>query len=346
MPGLIGIGHDDHATAARFVETDVATVNKPASAGMEHSGALGSPGEVGDGVFPERPQPGGSDAAGGEHFEQVIGGRVHSSQGRKVFPMPSRHGAAELAVFGGEAGLQLGCKREPGVIHVQRPENASGQERFKIHPGFQGHGLIQHPAVQAGVHMRRSRGGGQSVVGDERAKLLGGEAGQGSLRALGVNGVAERGPQPGGFLGQVAHSDWLAVVGGHFDRRGQVLFHRIIRLHLPALDHVFQEQKEEGAAGGLDREQGVAVGLPIGAVIQVAATDHSRSMLVHQADHHAAMRQLGMDVVLQVSGDGISKLLRPGFKWHAAEKQGKADDSDDSLVVHVLRQKQTGRMPV
>jgi hypothetical protein len=69
-------------------------------------------------------------------------------------------------------------------------------------------------------------------------------------------------------------------------------------------------------------------------------------MLVHNADHHAAMGQLGMHMALQVPGDGIGEILRCGCKWHTAEKQGKADDSDDSSVVRVLRQNHTGPMPV
>jgi hypothetical protein len=51
-------------------------------------------------------------------------------------------------------------------------------------------------------------------------------------------------------------------------------------------------------------------------------------------------------VVLQVPGDGIGEILRRGCKWDPAEKQGKADDSDDSSAVRVLRQNHTGRMPV
>jgi hypothetical protein len=43
------------------------------------------------------------------------------------------------------------------------------------------------------------------------------------------------------------------------------------------------------------------------------------------------MGQLGMHIVLQVPGDGIGEILRRGCKWHTAEKQGKADDSDDSV---------------
>jgi hypothetical protein len=69
-------------------------------------------------------------------------------------------------------------------------------------------------------------------------------------------------------------------------------------------------------------------------------------MLVHNADHHAAMGQLGMHITLQISGDGIGEILRRGCKWHPAEKQGNADDSDDSSAVRVLRQNHTGRMAV
>jgi hypothetical protein len=61
-------------------------------------------------------------------------------------------------------------------------------------------------------------------------------------------------------------------------------------------------------------------------------------MLVHQADHHAAMRHLGVDEVLQVSGDGVGEILRHGCKWNTGENQGEIDDSDAFSDVHILGQ--------
>src|SRR5215472_17481174 len=113
----------------------------------------------------------------------------------------------------------------------------------------------------------------------------------------------------------MAQGDLLAVVGRYLDRGGQIICHGSIRLHLPALDHVLQQHIEEDVSGGLDVEQGVAIGLPVSAVIQVAATDNPWPMLVHQTDHHTAMWQLGMDILTEISGDSVCKLLRRGCKW-------------------------------
>ena len=69
-------------------------------------------------------------------LSRSLGVEYTPAQGRKVFPRAISAWRSRVVVVGGEAGFLLGGEREPGVVHVQSPEKASGQERFKSIPAF------------------------------------------------------------------------------------------------------------------------------------------------------------------------------------------------------------------
>ena len=110
--------------------------------------------------------------------------------------------------------------------------------------------------------------------------------------------------------GQLEQGDFLAVTGRHLDRLGQILCHGIIQLHLPALNHVLQQQPGKCLRDGTDFEQGVAIHFLVGAVIHFSVTDNAAAILVHNADHDAAVSLFSLDALLQVRVDGIGEILR------------------------------------
>ena len=114
--------------------------------------------------------------------------------------------------------------------------------------------------------------------------------------------------------GEVEQGDFLAVAGRHPDRLGQILCHGIIWLHLPALDHVLQQQRGKCLRDGTDLEQGVAIHFLVGTVIQLSVADNAAAMLVHNADHHAAVPFFNLDAMLNERTDGIGEIFRRSVK--------------------------------
>ncbi|MGA2279303.1 MAG: hypothetical protein ABSG80_03250 [Verrucomicrobiota bacterium] len=61
-------------------------------------------------------------------------------------------------------------------------------------------------------------------------------------------------------------------------------------------------------------EQCVAIRFPVGAIIQFPKTDNAAAMLVHNADHDAAVYLFSLDALLQIRVDGIGEILRRSAK--------------------------------
>ena len=114
-------------------------------------------------------------------------------------------------------------------------------------------------------------------------------------------------------------ASWSKVISlplrvGILTDSGKYFGHGIIQLHLPALNHVLQQQPGKCLRDGTDLEQGVAIDFLVGAVIHFSATDNAAAMLVHNADHDADVPLFNLDALLQERVDGIGEILRRSAK--------------------------------